>query len=140
VIVPDAALKQEIEEGKQAGLVEKRGLGRRVGRLDIETGHKSHIERLDNLMNLVGELVVNRNRLVQQVDFIKSVREELAFSQKRLLHEVKKFESTSTPPSASVQQAAAGGPDFQELGSTATTTSICSRASSRRSRTIRTRS
>jgi chemosensory pili system protein ChpA (sensor histidine kinase/response regulator) len=70
-------------------------------------------------MNLVGELVVNRNRLVQQVDFIKSVREELAFSQKRLLHEVKKFEEKyeyTLTVGVPVQQAAAErSHDFQEL-------------------------
>ena len=43
-------------------------------------------------MNLVGEMIVNRNRLARQVDFIKTLREELAFSQGRLLHEIKKFE------------------------------------------------
>ncbi len=37
-------------------------------------------------------MVVNRNRLARQVDFIKTLREELAFSQNRLLHEIKKFE------------------------------------------------
>ena len=42
-----------------------------------------NIERLDNLMNLVGEMVVNRNRLIRQVELIKGLREELAFSQKR---------------------------------------------------------
>lgn len=87
-------LKQEIEEAKKERTQEKRGLGRRASdAADIEKQFiRVNIERLDNLMNLVGEMVVNRNRLARQVDFIKTLREELAFSQGRLLHEIKKFE------------------------------------------------
>jgi len=77
-----------------------------------------NIERLDNLMNLVGEMVVNRNRLARQVEFIKTLREELAFSQSRLLHEIKKFEEKheytlnyGIPTSQVVEQAN----DFFEL-------------------------
>ncbi len=51
-----------------------------------------NIERLDNLMNLVGEMVVNRNRLERQIDLVKSLREEITFNQKRLLTTVKSFE------------------------------------------------
>jgi chemosensory pili system protein ChpA (sensor histidine kinase/response regulator) len=90
----EASLKQEIEEAKKSGLQEKRGVGRRASdTADIEKQFiRVNIERLDNLMNLVGEMVVNRNRLSRQVEFIKTLREELAFSQSRLLHEIKKFE------------------------------------------------
>ncbi len=88
------SLKREIEESKKTGVLEKRGLGRRA--MDAPELEKQfirvNIERLDNLMNLVGEMVVNRNRLARQVEFIKTLREELAFSQRRLLHEIKKFE------------------------------------------------
>jgi len=89
-----APLQQELEEAKQAGILEKRGIGRRVTDApDLEKQFiRVNIERLDNLMNLVGEMVVNRNRLARQVDLIKSLREELDFSQQRLLHEIKKFE------------------------------------------------
>jgi chemosensory pili system protein ChpA (sensor histidine kinase/response regulator) len=90
----EVPLKQEIEEAKKEGTQEKRGLGRRSSdTADIEKQFiRVNIERLDNLMNLVGEMVVNRNRLARQVDFIKTLREELAFSQGRLLHEIKQFE------------------------------------------------
>jgi chemosensory pili system protein ChpA (sensor histidine kinase/response regulator) len=90
----EAALKQDIEEAKKTGFYEKRGAGRRASdTADIEKQFiRVNIERLDNLMNLVGEMVVNRNRLARQVEFIKTLREELAFSQNRLLHEIKKFE------------------------------------------------
>jgi len=88
------ALRQEIEEAKKTGIHEKRGLGRRVtDTADLEKQFiRVNIDRLDNLMNLVGEMIVNRNRLAHQIDFIKSLREELVFSQNRLLHEIKKFE------------------------------------------------
>ncbi len=88
------SLQKEIEEAKKTGVLEKRGIGRRAAdALDVEKQFiRVNIERLDNLMNLVGEMVVNRNRLVKQVELIRGLREELAFSQKRLLHEVKKFE------------------------------------------------
>jgi chemotaxis protein histidine kinase CheA/CheY-like chemotaxis protein len=90
----EGSLKQEIEESKKTGVLEKRGVGRRA--MDTPELEKQfirvNIERLDNLMNLVGEMVVNRNRLARQVEFIKTLREELAFSQSRLLHEIKKFE------------------------------------------------
>jgi len=90
----DASLKEELEEAKKSGVVEKRGLGRRaVDAAEVEKQFiRVSIERLDNLMNLVGEMIVNRNRLVKQVDLIKALREELTFSQKRLLGVVKGFE------------------------------------------------
>lgn len=93
---PAATLKDELEEAKRQGHLERRGVG--IGRraMDAPEVEKQFIrvsvERLDNLMNLVGEMVVNRNRLARQVDLIKRLREELAFSQGRLLHEVKNFE------------------------------------------------
>jgi len=91
---PEPPLKLEIEDAKKTGILEKRGIGRRAS--DVAEVEKQfirvNIERLDNLMNLVGEMVVNRNRLARQVEFIKSLREELAFSQERLIHEIKKFE------------------------------------------------
>jgi chemotaxis protein histidine kinase CheA/ActR/RegA family two-component response regulator len=88
------SLRHDIEEAKKAGLLEKRGLGRRaMDAPDVEKQFiRVNIERLDNLMNLVGEMVVNRNRLVKQVELIKALREEITFSQKRLLGVVKNFE------------------------------------------------
>jgi chemosensory pili system protein ChpA (sensor histidine kinase/response regulator) len=114
-------LQQELEEAKKGGIHEKRGVGRRAtdAAVDLEKQFiRVNIDRLDNLMNLVGEMIVNRNRLARQVDFIKSLREELAFSQGRLLYEIKKFEekyeytlSMETPG----QQEAEQSHDFLEL-------------------------
>jgi chemotaxis protein histidine kinase CheA/ActR/RegA family two-component response regulator len=93
--VPESgSLKHDIDEAKKQGLLEKRGLGRRaMDAPDVEKQFiRVNIERLDNLMNLVGEMVVNRNRLVKQVELIKELREEITFSQKRLISVVKNFE------------------------------------------------
>jgi len=118
----EVSLKQEIEEAKKTGILEKRGAGRRVAdAADLEKQFiRVNIDRLDNLMNLVGEMIVNRNRLAHQVDFIKSLREELAFSQNRLIHEIKKFEekyeytlSVETP--GHEREAATQSHDFLEL-------------------------
>jgi chemosensory pili system protein ChpA (sensor histidine kinase/response regulator) len=117
----EAPLREELEEAKKSGLLEKRGIGRRVSdTVDVEKQYiRVHIERLDNLMNLVGEMVVNRNRLARQVNFIKTLREELAFSQNRLLHEIKKFEEkyeyTLNYGLPGAQQVVEQGGDFMEL-------------------------
>ena len=81
------------EAGKTAFAVQRRISRRAEDAPELEKQFiRVHIERLNNLMNLVGEMVVNRNRLARQVDLIKSLREELALCQARLLHEVKQFE------------------------------------------------
>ncbi|HEX9113696.1 MAG TPA: chemotaxis protein CheA, partial [Nitrospirota bacterium] len=76
-----------------------------------------NIERLDNLMNLVGEMIVGRNRLARQVDLIKSLRNELAFSQNRLLREIKRFEETCgcTPTACAPPHEEAGQPSADIL-------------------------
>jgi chemosensory pili system protein ChpA (sensor histidine kinase/response regulator) len=116
----DTSLGREIEEAKISGLLEKRLPGRRsADTVDLEKQFiRVSIDQLDKLMNLVGEMIVNRNRLARQVDFIKSLREELAFSQTRLIREIKKFEekyeytlSVDTPGRPEVEQPR----DFLEL-------------------------
>ena len=120
---PVQSPKQEAEGVRQGGIVEKRSLaGRRAtDAAELEKQFiRVNIERLDNLMNLVGEMVVNRNRLARQVDLIKNLREELDFSQQRLLHEIKKFEEKyeytltieSAPREGDIEKASN---DFQEL-------------------------
>ena len=119
---PELPLSQELDESKRTGILEKRGTGRRAtDAADLEKQSiRVNVDRLDNLMNLVGEMVVNRNRLARQVDLIKSLREELAFSQNRLLHEIKKFEEkyeytlTAEAPGRQ-QETAEPSADFLEL-------------------------
>lgn len=48
-------------------------------------------ESLDTLMNLAGELVVNRSRLGTRISLLKSIQGELGASRKRLLDRVETF-------------------------------------------------
>jgi chemosensory pili system protein ChpA (sensor histidine kinase/response regulator) len=119
------SLKGEIEHAKRSGVIEKRGIGRRsTDAPDVEKQFiRVNIERLDNLMNLVGEMVVNRNKLTRQVDLIKGLRDELSFSQNRLLHEIRNFEEKyeytlsfqQTPGPLPEERAAEHPADFFEL-------------------------
>jgi len=127
--IPDAAdmpppalpLTREIEEAGQACILEKRRGRRAVDAVDPEKQSiRVNIDCLDNLMNLVGEMVVGRNHLARQVDLIKSLRDELASSQKRLIHEIRRFEDkyeytlTASPPDR--RQETVGLPvDFPDL-------------------------
>ncbi len=113
----DASLRREIEDAKKAGVVEKRVPGRRASdAVEVEKQFiRVNIERLDNLMNLVGEMVVNRNKLTRQVDLIKNLRDELAFSQNRLLHEIRKFEE-KYEYTMNFEAPALAGPDQRTAG------------------------
>ncbi|MBS1192025.1 MAG: putative Chemotaxis protein CheA modulated with response regulator receiver region (Modular protein) [Nitrospirae bacterium] len=113
----EASLRQELEDAKKAGVVEKRGFGRRAAdAVEVEKQFiRVNIERLDNLMNLVGEMVVNRNKLTRQVDLIKNLRDELAFSQNRLLHEIRKFEE-KYEYTMNFQAPALSGPEQRPAG------------------------
>jgi chemosensory pili system protein ChpA (sensor histidine kinase/response regulator) len=52
---------------------------------------KVGVEGLNLLMNLVGELVINRTRLDQRIAYVNQVSAELHFSQERLLKVVRDF-------------------------------------------------
>jgi len=52
---------------------------------------KVEVEGLDLLMNLVGELVINRTRLDQRIMYVNKLSAELHFSQERLLKAVRDF-------------------------------------------------
>ena len=49
------------------------------------------VDDLDLLMNLVGELVINRTRLDQRISYVNRLSAELHFSQERLLKAVRDF-------------------------------------------------
>jgi chemosensory pili system protein ChpA (sensor histidine kinase/response regulator) len=67
---------------------ERRGRESQEGRPSIRV----NLERLDSLMNLVGELVVARSRLDQRFAQIERVGELLAFSRGRMTQTVRDFE------------------------------------------------
>ncbi len=66
------------------------------GEIDADFGMERRflripIERLDSLMNLAGELVVSRSRLVARVDALRSLQNELGRGRKRLIDAVDRF-------------------------------------------------
>ena len=70
------------------GTGERRGRESHEGRPSIRV----NLERLDSLMNLVGELVIARSRLDQRVAQIERVSDLLAFSRGRMTQAVRDFE------------------------------------------------
>ena len=52
---------------------------------------KVEVEGLDLLMNLVGEMVINRTRLDQRIAYVNKLGGELHFSQERLLKVIRDF-------------------------------------------------
>ncbi len=54
-------------------------------------GVRVEVEGLNLLMNLVGELVINRTRLDQRIAYVNKLSTELHFSQERLLKVVRDF-------------------------------------------------
>jgi chemosensory pili system protein ChpA (sensor histidine kinase/response regulator) len=79
---------------------ERRGRESHEGRPSIRV----NLDRLDSLMNLVGELVIARSRLDQRFAQIERVNELLAFSRGRMTQAVRDFEEkhryTQLPPAA----------------------------------------
>jgi len=77
---------------------ERRGRESQEGRPSIRV----NLDRLDSLMNLVGELVIARSRLDQRFAQIERVSELLAFSRGRMTQTVRDFEEkhryTQLPP------------------------------------------
>ena len=84
---------------------DRRGRESQEGRPSIRV----NLDRLDSLMNLVGELVIARSRLDQRFAQIERVNELLAFSRGRMAQTVRDFEEkhryTQLPPAS----AGAGG-------------------------------
>lgn len=87
--------EEAVEEAVEEPPVERTAPGRRAADVsDLEKRIiRVQVDQLSNLMNLVGELVVNRNRLIGQLEHVKDIRDELVKSKARLLKVVKDFES-----------------------------------------------
>ncbi|PID58629.1 hypothetical protein CSB45_03540 [candidate division KSB3 bacterium] len=76
---------------------------------------KVEVEGLDLLMNLVGEMVINRTRLDQRIAYVHKLGGELNFSQERLLKVIRDFKEkyefgqaladSSPQPSHSIEDA-----------------------------------
>ena len=93
----------------------KRDRESREARPSIRVG----LDRLDSLMNLVGELVIARSRLDQRFAQIERVNELLAFSRSRMTQAVRDFEEkhrhTQLSPALSETTADPGADVFAEL-------------------------
>jgi len=93
----EAEVEEAVEEPsvKAEKPAERTAPGRRAADVsDLEKRIiRVQVDQLSNLMNLVGELVVNRNRLTGQLEHVKDIRDELVKSKARLLKVVKDFES-----------------------------------------------
>ncbi|MBI5042301.1 MAG: hybrid sensor histidine kinase/response regulator, partial [Nitrospirae bacterium] len=93
----EAEEEEAVEESpvKAEKPVDRSHIGRRASDVsDLEKRIiRVQIDQLSNLMNLVGELVVNRNRLIGQLEHVKDIRDELVKNKARLLKVVKDFES-----------------------------------------------
>lgn len=90
-------------------VAERRGRESQEGRPSIRV----NLDRLDSLMNLVGELVIARSRLDQRFAQIERVNELLAFSRGRMAQTVRDFEEkhryTQLPPAGAGGEAGGEG-------------------------------
>lgn len=88
---------------------DRRGRESQEGRPSIRV----NLDRLDSLMNLVGELVIARSRLDQRFAQIERVNELLAFSRGRMAQTVRDFEEkhryTQLPPAGAGGEAGGEG-------------------------------
>jgi chemosensory pili system protein ChpA (sensor histidine kinase/response regulator) len=93
--------------------------GRDGGGRGVRPSIRVGLDRLDSLMNLVGELVIARSRLDQRFAQIERVNELLAFSRSRMSQAVRDFEEkhryTQLPPALSGAAADPGSDVFAEL-------------------------
>ena len=73
--------------------------------------------KLDSVMNLVGELIINRNRLARRLEDLSGLSDELAFSKGRLLGIVQDFRDRYefTRGLFDARSGAAAPGDFKEL-------------------------
>ena len=81
----------------------------------IRPSIRVHLDRLDALMNLVGELVIARSRLERRLSQFERVNELLVFSQSRMTAVVRDFERKYLDPRIDEVRVAGGPVGFDEL-------------------------
>ena len=89
--VPEAVAEDSAEGESPA----TQGLVRKTNKLPIAAAAKSvriALERLDRMMNTVGELVINRTRMVGRVAELEKLVDTLSFSKERLQGKVAEFQ------------------------------------------------
>ncbi|HEV3375466.1 MAG TPA: Hpt domain-containing protein, partial [Candidatus Acidoferrum sp.] len=84
-------------EGEGEGASQEKGLARAAAKQASAAGSRAKsvriaLERLDRMMNTVGELVINRTRMVGRVAELEKLVETLGFSKERLQVKVGEFQ------------------------------------------------
>jgi chemosensory pili system protein ChpA (sensor histidine kinase/response regulator) len=84
-------------EGEGEGASQEKGLARAAAKQASTAGSRAKsvriaLERLDRMMNTVGELVINRTRMVGRVAELEKLVETLGFSKERLQVKVGEFQ------------------------------------------------
>jgi chemosensory pili system protein ChpA (sensor histidine kinase/response regulator) len=84
-------------EGEGEGVSQEKGPARAAAKQASAAGSKAKsvriaLERLDRMMNTVGELVINRTRMVGRVAELEKLVETLGFSKERLQGKVGEFQ------------------------------------------------
>src|SRR5262249_60738618 len=82
----------------------------------IRPSIRVHLDRLDALMNLVGELVIARSRLERRLNQFERVTELLVFSQSRMTAVVRAFARQYLDPPLDEAGVAGGPARFGGLG------------------------
>jgi chemosensory pili system protein ChpA (sensor histidine kinase/response regulator) len=91
----DAVHEAVTEESAEDEAAATQGLVRKTNKLPIAAAAKSvriALERLDRMMNTVGELVINRTRMVGRVAELEKLVDTLSFSKERLQGKVTEFQ------------------------------------------------
>src|SRR5690242_10175777 len=91
----EVAPEHAAEEAPEGETAATQGLVRKTNKLPLATAAKSvriALERLDRMMNTVGELVINRTRMVGRVAELEKLVDTLSFSKERLQGKVAEFQ------------------------------------------------
>ncbi|MDY0212433.1 MAG: response regulator [Desulfuromonadaceae bacterium] len=85
------ALKGTESSGVLAKQLEVGTPGFEASSFDISSTVKVDIAQIDKMMNILGELTVNKSHILDQVSHAEGMKEEIDFARERLLREVRLF-------------------------------------------------
>jgi chemosensory pili system protein ChpA (sensor histidine kinase/response regulator) len=90
-VAGDSQPAKEIEAAPQTATASKKA-GKQVGGASTVKSVRIALARLDRMMNTVGELVINRTRMVGRVAELEKLVDTLSFSKERLQGKVNEFQ------------------------------------------------
>lgn len=76
------------------------------------------LDRLDNLLNLVGELITNKNKQVDRVQAIKNLGLDLDYTKNRLMNIIKEFEEKYAYSMENIRELPAENSTFADFSET----------------------